>query len=148
MAKRYGAQDISKTITSLSTFFRVFLSEGEEEISLEEEFNTHRSYLDIQQTRYNEVLSYEMSLGEDIKNARIIKIIIQPLVENAIYHGIKNKRRKGRIEVCARGADDRIEIEVRDDGIGMDGPALEALRASLDSGNAAGIMDSGTSGSA
>jgi len=138
MAKRYEAEDISRTVTALSTFFRVFLSEGEEEISLEEEFKHTKSYLEIQQIRYGQLLSYGISLEEEIREARIIKILVQPLVENAIYHGIKNKRSNGRIEVSGRLRDGRIEIVVKDDGAGMDASTLEGLHASLESGAATG----------
>ncbi len=134
MAKQYGADDISRTITSLSTFFRVFLSEGEEEITLEQEFRHTRSYLDIQQVRYKQLLSYEMLLEEDIRDVKIIKILVQPLVENAIYHGIKNRKREGHILVEGRREGDRIRITVRDDGAGMEPASLAALLESLDSG--------------
>lgn len=138
MAKRYEAEDISRTVTALSTFFRVFLSEGQEEISLEEEFRHTRSYLDIQQIRYGELLDYEMSLEEGIEGARVIKILVQPLVENAIYHGIKNKRRKGRIEVSARSAGGGLEIAVRDDGAGMDPGTLASVRLAIETGESEG----------
>jgi two-component system sensor histidine kinase YesM len=131
MAKEYGAEDIARTVTALSTFFRVFLSEGEEEISLEDEFRHTRSYLEIQQIRYGQLLSYETKLDESLAGARVIKIIVQPLVENAIYHGIKNKRQKGHIIVSARAAPEGIDIVVSDDGIGMDGQVLEGIRASI-----------------
>ena len=133
MAKQYGAEDIAKTITSLSTFFRVFLSEGEEEITLEQEFRHTRSYLEIQQMRYKQLLTFEMDLEDDIRDQRIIKIIVQPLVENAIYHGIKNKRDRGRILVRGFRRDDRIRIVVQDDGIGMKPEKLAELLSSLDS---------------
>jgi len=133
MAKRYGADDIARTVTSLSTFFRVFLSEGEEEIPLDEEFKHTRSYLEIQRIRYGELLSYDMSLEDGIRDCRIVKILVQPLVENSIYHGIKGRKERGHIEVSAAAIGDRVEIVVADDGAGMDTAALEAVRASLDS---------------
>ena len=133
MAKRHGAEDIAKTITALSTFFRVFLSDGDEHITLEQEFKHTRSYLDIQQIRYNQLLTYELSLDEAVRDFKVVKIIVQPLVENAIYHGIKNKKRSGRIAVDGARDGDRVLIRVTDDGVGMDAPTLEALRASLDS---------------
>jgi two-component system sensor histidine kinase YesM len=125
-------------VTALSTFFRVFLSEGEEEISLEEEFRHARSYLEIQQIRYGQLLSYGIELEEGIRGARIIKILTQPLVENAIYHGIKNRKRNGHIQLSAALRCGQVEIVVRDDGAGMDTATLEGLRASLASGAATG----------
>lgn len=138
MAKQGEAEDISRTVTALSTFFRVFLSEGEEEISLDEEFKHAKSYLEIQQIRYGELLGYDISLEDKIREARIIKILTQPLVENAIYHGIKNKKRKGHIELSGRLCGGHIEITVEDDGAGMDAGTLESVRASLESGAATG----------
>jgi len=133
MAKRHGAEDIAKTITALSTFFRVFLSDGDERITLEQEFKHTRSYLDIQQIRYNQLLTYDLRLDDAIRDYKVVKIIVQPLVENAIYHGIKNKRQRGRIVVDGSLDGARVLIRVTDDGVGMDAPSLEALRASLDS---------------
>jgi two-component system sensor histidine kinase YesM len=138
MAKQGEVEDISRTVTALSTFFRVFLSEGEEEISLEEEFRHARSYLEIQQIRYGQLLSYGIELEEGIRGARIIKILTQPLVENAIYHGIKNRKRNGHIQLSAALRCGQVEIVVRDDGAGMDAATLESLRASLASGAATG----------
>ncbi len=131
MAKDYEAEDIAKTITSLSTFFRVLLSNGEEQITLKQEFKHTKSYLEIQQTRYSQVLSYEINIDKNIENIKIIKILVQPLVENAIYHGIKNKKQKGFISINGFLQDKNIIITVADNGIGMDTKTLENLKINI-----------------
>lgn len=131
MAKEHSAEDIAKTVTSLSTFCRVFLSEGKEEIPLYQEFRHTASYLDIQQMRYAQLLTYEIELDDGVRDCPVIKIIVQPLVENAIYHGIKHKKQGGHIRVSAWGEDTNIYICVEDNGVGMRENALAALRASL-----------------
>ncbi len=132
MAKKHGAEDVAKTITSLSTLFRIFLSNGQEMITIADEFKHTRCYLEIQSIRYKEKLSYSIDLDEDIKSLYIVKIIVQPLVENAIYHGIKPKLSGGHISIIGRRSDDFIEITVSDNGVGMTGEKLHSLNEMLE----------------
>lgn len=131
MAKKQGANDVAKTITDLSNFFRVFLNNGNEKITLKQEFRHTRSYLDIQKTRCGEKLDYVMDIEKEIEEVSIIKILIQPIVENSIYHGIKTKESKGNIFVKAYSEGGYIKVTVEDDGIGMDDECLNKLRESL-----------------
>lgn len=133
MAKSHGAEDVAKTITSLSSLFRIFLSNGQEMITIADEFKHTRCYLDIQSIRYKEKLSYSINVEEDIKSLYIVKIIVQPLVENAIYHGIKPKEGNGHISIDGRKVDDFIEITVSDNGIGMTEEKLHDLNEMLKS---------------
>ncbi len=133
MAKEQGAEEVASMITSLSTFFRIFLSNGKEMISIAEEFKHTKAYLDIQSLRYKEKLSYEIELEEEIKFYSTLKIIIQPMVENAIYHGIKPKEGKGHILITGKRTGDFIEFAIKDDGIGMSPKCLEELNKRLQS---------------
>jgi two-component system sensor histidine kinase YesM len=83
--------------------------------------------------RYRDILDFKIEVAEDVAENTILKLILQPLVENALYHGIKNKRQKGMISVRARRkGDDEILLEVEDDGIGFTLEKLAQLRAELD----------------
>ncbi|MFA9375161.1 MAG: sensor histidine kinase [Lachnotalea sp.] len=106
-------------VTSLSDFFRTVLSEGRDYITIAEEESHIRSYLEIQQVRYRDILEYEIKIDSAIYQNTILKLTLQPLVENALYHGIKNKRGKGKISVRGREEKGDIYFEVEDNGIGM-----------------------------
>ena len=113
-------KEVVQMVKSLSSFFRTSISRGDDVITLRNEAEHAKSYLEIQQFRYQDILEYEISLPEELLDYRIPKITIQPLIENALYHGIKNKRGKGKITVWARRCGDDFEILVEDNGIGMD----------------------------
>lgn len=131
MAKEQGADEVASTITSLSTFFRIFLSNGREMITVAEEFKHTKAYLDIQKVRYRERLSYELILDDRIRSFQTLKIMIQPMVENAIYHGIKPKNGPGRITVTGRMEGTFIEFVIEDDGVGMTKQQVEELTERL-----------------
>ena len=118
-------------LVSLSNFFRLVLSHGHEYISIQEEEQHIRSYLEIQQFRYHDILKYEISMDPALYEYRILKMTLQPLVENALYHGIKNKRDLGTIRITGRLRDTDILFTVSDDGIGMDSDTLEKLRSAI-----------------
>ena len=106
-------------VKSLSAFFRTSLSRGRDIITLREELLHAKSYLEIQQFRYQDILTYEINVPDEFLDYTIPKITIQPLIENALYHGIKNKRGGGKIIICAESRDEDIAISVSDNGIGM-----------------------------
>ncbi|MEX1377459.1 MAG: sensor histidine kinase [Eubacteriales bacterium] len=118
-------------VCSLSNFFRFSLSRGQNIITLAEEEKHIRSYLEIQQMRYRDIMEYEINIPDNLKNFILPKLTLQPLVENALYHGIKIKRRKGRIMVTGREENGNIILEVADDGYGMEQNRLDEVRASL-----------------
>jgi two-component system sensor histidine kinase YesM len=92
-----------------------------------------RSYLTIQQMRYQDILDFKIDVSEDVTENTILKLILQPLVENALYHGIKNKRQGGTITIRAtRQGEEEIRIEVEDDGIGFPPEKLSRLQAELE----------------
>lgn len=118
-------------VGSLSEFFRTSLNRGKDIITIEEELHHVRSYLEIQQVRYQDILNYEIRVPEELNKYLIPKITIQPLVENALYHGIKNKRGAGRILIKARKEETYFSIQIEDDGIGIREDRLEQVRAGI-----------------
>ena len=124
-------QEAMDMVMALSEFFRILLSKGRDFISIREEERHIRSYLEIQQFRYGDILEYEIRIDPVIYDCRILKMTLQPLVENSIYHGIKPKRGKGKILVEALRQGDRICLSVSDDGVGMTGEELERVRKGL-----------------
>ncbi len=128
-------EDAENIVTYLSQFFRTTLSGGRDFILLKEEFDHIKAYLKIQSFRYRDILSFEMDLPDELSEYLIIKMALQPIVENALYHGIKYKRSMGKITVKARDAGENISIEVCDDGIGMDTDELSRLRIAVSEGH-------------
>ena len=118
-------------VESLSDFFRTSLNQGKDIISIKEEIQHVRSYLEIQQMRYQDILEYEINVPEDFYQNTSPKITVQPLVENALYHGIKNKRGKGKITVRGYREGSFFILEVQDNGIGMQPERLEQVRNAL-----------------
>lgn len=89
-------------VMSLSEFFRLVLSKGKEYITIQEEELHIKSYLEIQQVRYRDILEYEIQIDPELYRYQILKLTLQPLVENSLYHGIKYKRAKGCITVTGQ----------------------------------------------
>ncbi len=125
------AQDVVGIVRSLSDFFRTSLNHGNGMFTLSEEERHVRSYMEIQQVRYQDILDYEVNIPEELKDAVIPKITLQPLVENALYHGIKNRRGKGLISIGAYREEKDVVIFVKDNGIGMTESQLEEVRGRI-----------------
>ena len=119
-------------VVTLSDFFREILSKGKEFISIEEEEKHISSYLQIQEMRYRDILEYDIQLDQVIYKYQILKLTLQPVVENALYHGIKYKRAKGCIHIHGEKEGEIIRLTVRDDGVGMDEEELEQLRQQIE----------------
>ncbi|KAB1440732.1 sensor histidine kinase [Candidatus Galacturonibacter soehngenii] len=119
LAEGNQTTQVVNMVTSLSDFFRTVLSEGRDYITIKEEESYIRSYLEIQKFRYQDILEYEINIDAAIHHYTILKLTLQPLVENALYHGIKNKRGKGKICVIGKLINDMIYLEVNDNGKGM-----------------------------
>ena len=119
-------------VVTLSNFFRLVLSKGREYITIREEEQHIRSYLEIQQVRYRDILEYEIRIDPEIYEYRILKLTLQPVVENALYHGIKYKRAPGRIVVTGYRYGREIHLIVEDDGVGMDEDSLKNLCSSIE----------------
>ena len=132
-------EQAEKMIISLSTYFRSFLSNGKEIITLAEEERHIRSYLEIQQVRYKDILSYQIDFDPEYSQCLIPKMTLQPLVENAIYHGIKQKRGGGTILISDECDGTWITLRVKDTGTGIPEETLAELRAGLENDETPGF---------
>ena len=133
MARRRNADDVADVVGSLSKLFRIGLNRGSDMIPLAEEFEHIRSYMNIQQTRYSGKISFTVSLDPAVANLYVLKLMLQPLVENAIYHGVKERRGPGVIEVSAKEEDGAVLLRVADDGAGIPPDKLARLMSKLES---------------
>ena len=131
LAEAGDQKRVVSMVGNLSDFFRTSLNQGKDIISIREELAHVRSYLEIQQVRYQDILRYEITVPEDLYEYKIPKITIQPLVENALYHGIKNKRGQGTITVTGKRNENGFVLYVRDNGIGMTQERLKEVRAGI-----------------
>lgn len=131
MSRKQGAQEVAEMVEALSRLFRIGLSKGSEFIPLAEEFEHVRSYLQIQKHRYKDKLQFALELDPQIAHVPVLKVILQPIVENAIYHGVKERRGPGFISVKGCRSDDLVMLTVTDDGVGMDERKLALIREKL-----------------
>lgn len=131
LAESGEQKKVVNMVGSLSDFFRTSLNQGKDIISLKEELQHVRSYLEIQQMRYQDILQYEIDVDEDLNQYLIPKITIQPLVENALYHGIKNRRGLGQIRITAEKEKGFFIIHVEDNGIGMKAERLYEVKDAI-----------------
>ncbi|MBQ3913057.1 MAG: sensor histidine kinase [Lachnospiraceae bacterium] len=130
-----GEKDEVIHLTSaLSDFFRISLSSGADWIPISQEKKHIEGYLKIQQTRYRDIMHYEIDIPDEIGDYYILKLLLQPLVENALYHGIKIKRGGGTISVSGRLEDGFLIFSVRDTGSGMTAEQLKALSERMKQG--------------
>ncbi|NOU89211.1 HAMP domain-containing protein [Paenibacillus sp. LMG 31460] len=121
------ARDVQRTTKALADFYRAALSKGRETITIEEEIRNVKDYLSIQRIRYSDVFTFEFDIRGEVLGGLIPKLTIQPLVENAIYHGLKTKGSLGLLKVTGEIVEGKIKIIVSDDGVGMLPERLEAL---------------------
>ena len=125
-------QEAVEMVANLSSFFRHSLSKGEDGITLAEEERHVRSYLQIQHARYQDIMEYILDIDPGLHDAMLPKLTLQPLVENALYHGIKLKRAKGTIRITATLADGCVLLRVEDNGVGITPQRLAQLRDAME----------------
>lgn len=118
-------------VVTLSEFFRLVLSKGKEFITIRQEEQHISSYLQIQGKRYHDILDYHIYIDPEIYEYQIPKLTLQPLVENALYHGIKYKRSRGMIEITGTKEGENLYLAVADDGVGMDEDELKKLEKEI-----------------
>lgn len=131
--------DAVEMISSLSIFFRTSLSKGNDIIPLSEEERHTLSYLEIQQYRYRDILEFEINIPKELSGIPVPKLSIQPLAENALYHGIKNRRGKGKILIEGREEEDALVLTVSDNGQGMTPERLHEVQEAIRIGERAGF---------
>lgn len=139
MGKKEEAGRMTKL---LSDYYRHVLSNGMDWVLLFEEIKYTSNYLQIQSIRYNDILDFEICVEEEVENIKIPKLTLQPLVENAIYHGIKPLDRKGHIRVLVKQKEDIVYLRVQDDGVGLSGERFwEVLQKRAQSGDSFGLRN-------
>ena len=129
MAEFNDSKRVVEVTKSLAKYFRLALNQGHEQISLKDEIDHVRQYLFIQKQRYGEKLQYEIKELKQYDDYKIPKLILQPLVENAIYHGIKEMNRQGMIRVSVFKNDTQLIVSIYDNGRGF--VASETTNATL-----------------
>jgi len=127
MAEEKKSEEVVLMTSALAKLFRLSISKGEEIIPIFNEIEHVRSYLTIQKMRYRDKLDFEIDVDPEIYNYKTLKIILQPLVENSIYHGIKNRGGAGKIRIKGKICDEKILLQVIDDGIGMDEEKIKRI---------------------
>ncbi|MFC4776936.1 sensor histidine kinase [Paenibacillus sp. GCM10023252] len=138
LAIDHQAPDISKMVTALSDFFRLSLNKGKNIITVQEELRQAESYLIIQQIRSNNRISYYINVEEELLRCLTVKLLLQPLIENAILHGIEKRRGTGVIQITIHSLEpDKLTIEILDNGVGAEVDKLnEQLRSKPEEGAA------------
>jgi two-component system sensor histidine kinase YesM len=132
MAIDYGADNIVEMIEALSTYFRLGLGKGDPYIPLEQELYHVESYLHIQCVRYEEILDYELQYDEELLSCNVIRFMLQPLVENAIYHSIKPLGdQKCTISIHAFKQGQNMIITVENDGLGIPQTKVDQINQAL-----------------
>ena len=133
LAEAQKTDQVIAIVSALSGFFRISLSKGRDWITIGEELERIENYLTIQRMRYRDVMNFEIEADAAVLNNTVLKLILQPLVENALYHGIKTKRGGGTIVVRARQqTETEVLLEVEDNGIGFAPEKLRQLQTELD----------------
>lgn len=136
MAKDYDAQDIEEMVINLSRFYRLSLSKGVETFSVKETMEHLMYYIRIQQIRFVDRFQVEIDMSEDSQPVQIQKLLLQPLVENAILHGLEKKKDSGllsiRTELVKQPSGTFLSVLIRDNGPGIEPEKLAYMRAELD----------------
>lgn len=127
MAENEKSGDVITMVTSLARLFRISISKGKHIITVNEELIHARNYLIIQKMRYKNKFEFSFQVQEEILKYKTLKLILQPIIENAIYHGIEYMVDEGLITIWGRIMDGKLLFEVRDDGLGMKKDILENI---------------------
>ncbi|HEX3028921.1 MAG TPA: sensor histidine kinase [Clostridia bacterium] len=144
MAEANKSEQVIEIVKAFSSFFRITLSKGKDWIPVRNEIEHIRSYLTIQKIRYRDILDFSIDADENIMDCSVLKLTLQPIVENALYHGIKNKRGRGNIKVTGRRTENaNLIFEVEDNGIGIEQNKLREIQRELENGDDLIINDSG-----
>lgn len=128
MAEGGQMDEVIDMTTNLARLLRLSIGSGDAMVALSTELEHLRSYLTIQQMRYRDRLNFQIDVDPAVHSCRLPRLTLQPIVENAIYHGIKNRAGGGTVTVSAWAEADDVVVEVRDDGPGIETSVLEQLR--------------------
>lgn len=133
IAKIKKVDEISQMVSALSKFFRISLSGGKDVVPLKEAINLVLNYLTIQNIRFNGKIGYQIDIPEDLNTYIVPKLILQPIVENSIYHGIEKKKGEGILTISGFSLNDELQLSVKDNGVGISEKDLFELRKSIES---------------
>lgn len=133
MALENRTDEVYNMLETLGNFYRRFLSKGSTDLSLGEEIEIVKSYLSLQRTRFEDIFTDEYEIEEGLSSIRVPRLILQPLVENSIYHGIRPKGEHGIIRVTVKRQEDFLFLSIYDNGIGMSAHQRELLFSGKDS---------------
>ena len=131
IARLRNVPDIADMVYALSKFFRVSLSEGKDIVTLRDALDIVESYLTVQNIRFRGKFQYQVFASEELYPCRVPKLVLQPFVENAIYHGLEKKREAGELFIRAETSDEILYLTIEDNGAGMSNEKMELLQASL-----------------
>lgn len=133
LAQTHRMDEVVQVSKAMSRFFRVSLSKGRDWITIEEEISHIEAYLTIQQIRYRDILRYRIQIEEELYPLAILKLVLQPLVENAIYHGVRNRRAGGEVVVTGELQGDLACFCVSDNGPGISAQRLQGVLDTINS---------------
>lgn len=131
LARQNGDDKVAELVTDLSRLFRLGLHQGQDMVTVRDEIMHVMYYLKIQKFRFDDQLVWEMHVSSHLMEYKIIKFIVQPIVENAIYHGIKSRDGAGCIRLSVEEDGDYLLLIVEDTGGGMSRESLEQLRVQM-----------------
>lgn len=127
MAENGKSQDVITMVTALARLFRISISKGKDIISVEQELEHARNYMIIQKIRYKNKFSFEINADKEAITHKTLKLILQPIIENSIYHGIEYMVDEGLIKINVRTTEDKLIYEISDNGLGMKQEVLENI---------------------
>lgn len=134
MAREKEAPEIERMVMDMGHIFR-YSTKGSDIVDLEEEISTVQAYIHIQQMRFQGKIEVFCYVAEDVLHVKVIKMLLQPIVENAIFHGLEPKRGNGGLYIGARREGDILILTVKDDGVGIEQSMLESMQEDLQSEN-------------
>lgn len=134
MALVKDAPEIARMVVDMGAIFR-YSTKGSYEVALEEEISIIKAYIRIQQMRFQGKIEVCYFISEEVYSLQVIKMLLQPIVENSIFHGLEPKSGEGCLYIGARQEGDRLIITVKDDGVGIEAGRLAELKEALRSEN-------------
>lgn len=127
MAESGQNDDVVTMVNALADFFRISIRNGDNLITIEDELKHAESYLIIQEIRYKDKFDYIIEVDREAIKYKTVKIILQPIIENAIYHGIECMPDKGLIKIKVKAVDDKVLLQVIDNGLGMSKETIDRI---------------------
>lgn len=131
IAQLYDVPEISNMVFALSQFFRVSLSDGKEIVCLSEALEIVKSYLTVQNIRFKGKFDFSVVVPDELLDCKVLKLLLQPLAENAIYHGLEAKKGKGTISITAHEDNGVLVLCIEDNGIGLSADKLQEVKMAL-----------------